>query len=73
MPVKIRSRFATAMETAEVLGVPRHRAVNLIRLVSPVTAAPENNGNLPQKKEAPSIKRKLPKRQSRAKLSKAAR
>jgi hypothetical protein len=72
-PSIITSRFATPMETADVLGVPRRRAKWLISLISQVSGRVKENGVPPVKKKAASRKRKLSKRQTRAKFSKAAR
>jgi hypothetical protein len=72
MAVKITSRFATAMYTADRLGVPRSRAVKLIKLVDSLNRIEKNNGQVRAKTKG-SLKRKTSKRQTRAKLSKAAR
>jgi hypothetical protein len=73
MAVKVTSRFATAMDTANILGVPRRRALELIKLVDSIRGIGKNNGVVHEKKKSDSIKRKLSKRRKRAKSSKAAR
>jgi hypothetical protein len=73
MAIKINSRFATPMETADRLGVPRSRAEKLIKLIHSVSGAAKNNGIIQHKKKTGSLKRKHSKRQTRAKFSKAAR
>ena len=72
MAVTIKYRFATAMDTADRLGVPRSRAAKLIKLVDSLNRTAKNNGHMPSKTMG-SPKRKTSKRQMRAKLSKAAR
>jgi len=73
MAIKVTSRFATAMETADTLGVPRRRAAELIKLLDSMRISSKNNGVVERKKKTGSTKRKLSKRQARAKVSKAAR
>ena len=73
MAVKITSRFATAMDTADRLGVPRSRAAKLIKLLESTDRTAKNNGDVRLIKKTGSLKRKLSKRQTRAKFSKAAR
>ena len=72
MAVTIKYRFATAMDTADRLGVPRSRAAKLIKLVDSLNQPEKKNGHMPSKAMG-SPKRKTAKRQMRAKLSKAAR
>jgi hypothetical protein len=73
MAIRITSRFATPMETADALGVPRSRAAKLIELLHSVGRSAKKIGVIRHKKKAASRKRKLLKRQTRAKFSKAAR
>jgi hypothetical protein len=74
MPTKVTSRFATPLETARVLGVPRRRALELIKLANSILAESANNGlSRRNKKEAGSARPKAVKRQERAKRPKAAR
>jgi hypothetical protein len=72
MAERINYRFATAMYTADRLGVPRSRAVKLIKLVDSLNRIEKKHGHL-RSKTTGSLKRKTSKRQTRAKLSKAAR
>jgi hypothetical protein len=72
MAVKIKYRFATAMDTADRLGVPRSRAAKLIKLVDSLNRTEKKNGHM-RPKATGSLKGKATKRQTRAKLSKAAR
>jgi len=72
MAQKIKYRFATAMDTADRLGVPRSRATKLIELVDSLNRTEKNNGHL-RSKTTRFAKRKTSKRQTRAKFSKAAR
>jgi hypothetical protein len=73
MAFKITSRFATPLETAARLGVPRSRAEKLIELIDSPGIATKSRGVVRTKKKTASPKRKLSKRQTRANLSKAAR
>ena len=61
------------METADALGVHRSRAAKLIELLYSVDRSEEKTRLIRLKKKAASRKRKLSKRQTRAKISKAAR
>ncbi len=61
------------METADALGVPRSRAAKLIELLHSAVRVVKKNSFTPRMKKAASQKRKLLKRQTRAKISKAAR
>jgi hypothetical protein len=72
MAIKITSRFATAMDTAEALGVPRARAVRLIKLMDSLNGTEKIIGHK-RSKTTGSPKRKTSKRQTRAGTSKAAR
>lgn len=72
MAEKIKYRFATAMYTADRLGVPRSRAAKLIKLVDSLSQTDKKNGPK-RSKTMGSVKRKTSKRQTRAKLPKAAR
>ena len=72
MAEKIKYRFATAMDTADRLGVPRSRAAKLIKLVDSLNPTENKNGQM-RSKTTGSLKRKISKRQTRAKFSKAAR
>ncbi len=72
MAVKITSRFATAMDTADALGVPRARAAKLIKLANSLNGAEKKIGHM-RSKTTGSAKRKPLKRQTRARISKAAR
>jgi hypothetical protein len=72
MAVKITSRFATAMDTADALGVSRARAAKLIKLLNSVRESRKKNGYM-RSKTTGSLKRKTSKRQTRARISKAAR
>ena len=72
MAVKITSRFATAMDTADALGVSRARAAKLIRLLDSVIESRKKNGHT-RSKTTGSLRRKTSKRQARARISKAAR
>jgi hypothetical protein len=73
MAIRITSRFATPMETADRLGVPRSRAMKLIELLHSAGRTAKKNAVIRHKKKTASPKRKLSKRQMRAKFSKAAR
>jgi hypothetical protein len=72
MAQKIKYRFATAMDTADALGVSRARAAKLIKLLYSVKESKKKNGYM-RSKTTGSLKRKTAKRQTRANLSKAAR
>jgi len=72
MAIIIKSRFATAMDTADALGVPRKRAAELIKLLDSANAPEKKNGRV-QLKATGSLKRKTAKRQTRGRTSKAAR
>jgi hypothetical protein len=73
MATKITAGFATPLETAERLGVPRRRAIELIKLVRSTHAVGRNGRPNGLKAKKGSVKRKLSKRQMRAKSTKAAR
>jgi hypothetical protein len=72
MAEKIKYRYATAMYTADRLGVPRSRAAKLIKLVDSLSQTDKKNGHK-RSKSTGSLKQKTSKMQTRAKLSKAAR
>jgi hypothetical protein len=61
------------METADRLGVSRRRAAELIKLLDTISTSTKSNGVVAHRKERASPKRKLSKRQTLAKSSKAAR
>ena len=75
MAIRIQSRFATAMDTADALGVSRKRAAKLIKLLDSVNghAKKKNGWRVMRLKTTGSLKRKISKRQARARNSKAAR
>jgi hypothetical protein len=61
------------METAKILGVPRRRALELIKLVDSLHTASNNNGAAKPGTKTNLEKRKVATRQKRAKSPKAAR
>jgi len=70
MQTKVTAPFATPLEIAKILGVPRRRALALIRLVRLSHAVTQNNELNGRKGNKGLVKRKLSKRQMRAKSSK---
>ena len=73
MAVKVTSRFASPMDTAKALGVPRRRALELIKLANSILAESASNGFTRLNEKATSAKPRVAKRQKRAKRPKAAR
>jgi hypothetical protein len=61
------------METAKILGVPRRRALELIKLVDSLHAASSNNGAAKHGTKTNLEKRKVTKRKKRVKSPKASR